>query len=286
MTGIQTTFRFGGASFIRRAGEVARCARETAHWIPVLLDYVDLRPLPYPFTLELRTGEKVTLREHTDTIIFWLVFARRHYAVSASHRVILDIGANIGMFTLYAAREAPEAHIVAVEPFPDTFRRLEELVDSNQLRSRVTIMNCAITGAASDKMMDSAHGIPSQYRRIHSSETATLNAEHRGPAGALPDEHGVSIRAETLGYVLDNSSVAQADLVKMNIHGSEYEVLLGTDAGVLKRCRQIVVQYHDMPPETRLGKRQIFERLEQLGFHLLLDDDTHRGSGRAVLEIS
>jgi FkbM family methyltransferase len=272
--------------FHRRTDEVVRCARETADWIAVLLDYVGLRPLVYPYTIGLRTGEKVTLHEHTDTIVFWLVFAQRHYAVSAFHRVILDIGANIGMFTLYAAREAPEARIVAVEPFPDTFRQLEELVDLNHLRSRVTTMNCAVTAAASDKMMDSARGIPSQYRRIHSSETATLNAEHRGYTGALPDEHGVPIQAETLGDVLDHSSVAQADLVKMNIHGSEYEVLLGTDENVLKRCRQIVVQYHDMPPETRLGKRLIFEHLEQLGFHLLLDDDTHRGSGRAVLAIS
>lgn len=278
--------RFWGVSPFRRAGEVVRCAQETAQWVPVALDYVGLRPLPYPYSLRLRTGEQLSLREHTDTIVFWLVFARRHYPVSASHRVILDIGANIGIFTLYAAREAPEARIVAVEPFPDTFRRLQESMEVNGLSGRVTMLNCAVTGAASQQTMDSADGIPSQYRRIHSPVTATLNAEHRGPAAARPERNGVTIRTETLDYVLDQGGVAEADLVKMNIHGSEYEVLLGTDANVLKRCRQIAVQYHNMPPETGLGKQKIFVRLGSLGFHLTLDDDTHRGSGRAVLSMA
>jgi FkbM family methyltransferase len=226
------------------------------------------------------------LHEHMDTVVFWLVFARRHYPVSSSHRVIVDIGANIGTFTLYAAREAPQARIIAVEPFPDTFRRLEEMIDTNGLRERVTAVNCAVSGKRGEQKMDSAAGIPSQYRRIHSAETATLNADHRGPAATLPDESGVPIRAETLGDMLDQAGVSAADLVKMNIHGSEYEVLLGTEADVLQRCRQISVQYHSMPPQMNLNKQQIFERLKSFGFQLMRDDDTNRGSGRAVLVIS
>jgi FkbM family methyltransferase len=283
LTGLNSVLR--GISQ-RRAREVVQCARETAQWMPITLDYAGVQPIAYPYILRLRTGQYVTLREHTDTVIFWLVFARRHYPVSPAYRVIIDIGANIGTFTLYAAREAPQARIVSVEPFPETFRRLQEMVDGNGLSERVTILNCAVSSRAGEKKMDSAEGIPSQYRRIHSPETATLNAEHRGPAGALADENGVPIRAETLRYVLDQSGVSAVDLVKMNIHGSEYEVLLGTDAAVLQRCCQIAVQYHEMPTETKLGKEKIFERLKQLGFSLVLDDDTHRGSGRAVLTIA
>jgi FkbM family methyltransferase len=278
--------RFRGISLFGRLPEVIQCSRETAQWIPVTLDYVGVRSLTYPFHLKLRTGERLTLHEHTDTIIFWLVFVRQHYPVSASHRVIIDIGANIGIFTLYAARQAPQAKIVSVEPFPDTFKRLEELVDTNGLSGRVTTLNCAVSSRTGNETMDSANGIPSQYRRIHSSVTVTLNAEHRGPAGSLPDQNGVRIRTETLGDILETAGVGSADLVKMNIHGSEYEVLLGTDPSVLKRCRQIAIQYHSMPPEMGLGKQTIFEHLGGLGFRLTLDDDTQRGSGRAVLAIS
>jgi FkbM family methyltransferase len=211
-----------------------------------------------------------------------MVFARQYYRVAASHRIIMDLGANIGMFTLYAARRAPAARIIAVEPFPDTRERLEELVEANHLRNRVTILDCAITATAGKGQMDSAEVIPSQYRRIYSPETVTLNALHRRPAGAKPDDTGVPVRTETLAHVLDGAGVTMVDLVKMNIHGSEYDVLMSTPANVLQRCRQIAVQYHELPAEMRLGKEQIFAHLTRLGFSLVADDDTHRGSGLAV----
>lgn len=267
---------------LRRVTEIFACSRETGQWLPITLDYLGLRPVTYPYELRLRTGERVILREDTDVVVFWIVFARQHYPVAASHRVIVDIGANIGMFTLYAARRAPAARIIAVEPFPDTREHLEELVETNHLRDRVTILNCAIATTAQERTMDSAEGIPSQYRRIYSPETRTLNARHRGPAGAKQSDSGVPVRTETLGYVLDRAGVAVIDLVKMNIHGSEYDVLMSTDPSVVQRCRQIAVQYHEMPAEMRLGKEQIIEHLKRLGFSLMVDDDTRRGSGLAV----
>jgi FkbM family methyltransferase len=267
---------------LRRLTEILACWRETGQWLPVTLDYLGLRPVAYPYDLRLRGGERVVLREHVDVVVFWMVFARQHYPVAASLGVILDIGANIGMFTLYAARKAPGARIIAIEPFPDTCERLKQLVEANHLRDRVTILNCAVTGTAGERTMDSAEGIPSQYRRIYSPETATLNTSHRGPAGAKQDDNGVPVQAETLARVLDLAGLPVVDMVKMNIHGNEYDVLLGSDPDVLKRCRRIAVQYHEMPAAMCLGKKQIVEHLSQLGFSLIADDDTHRGSGLAL----
>jgi FkbM family methyltransferase len=271
---------------LRRIPEIRACSRETHQWLAITLDYLGLRGVKYPYELRLRSCERVTLWEHIDVVIFWMVFARQHYPVAASHRLIVDIGANIGLFTLYAARTAPAARIIAVEPFPDTRERLRKLVETNHLSDRVTILDCAIAGTTGRKTMDSAEGIPSQYRRVYSPEMATLNAEHRGPAGANQDNSGVSVRTETLGQVLERAGCAAVDLVKMNIHGSEYDVLLHSQPSVLQRCKQIEVQYHELPAEMHLGKKQIFDHLERLGFSLVADDDTHRGSGLAVLASS
>jgi FkbM family methyltransferase len=279
---IRHSLRFVLSRLVRGAGELLACSGETPQWLPLVLDYLGLRPLVYPYELRLRSGERVMLCEHTDTVIFWMVFARRHYPVAASHHVILDVGANLGIFTLYAARNAPSAKIIAVEPFPDTYKRLNKLVETNHLRDRVTTINCAVAGSAGKKTMDSADGIPSQYRRIYSSETVSLNASNRGPAGATQDENGVPVQAETLDRIFALAGLTTVDMVKMNIHGSEYDVLLSTDPKVLKRCRRIAVQYHELPAEMHLGKKEIFRRLNQIGFHLVADDDTHRGSGLAV----
>jgi len=275
------SLRFWLANF-RRVREILACLRETGQWLPITLDYLGLHRVRYPYKLRLRTGENIILREHTDAVVFWMVFVRRHYPVAPSHRVIVDIGANSGMFSLYAARQAPAARIVAVEPFPDTRAQLQELVDANHLRDRVTILECAVTSSTAERTMDSATGIPSQYRRIYSLETKTLNASHRGPAGARQDDRGVPVQSRTLGFVLDHADTPVVDLVKLNIHGSEYDVLLRTNPSVLQRCRQIAVQYHELPAEMQLGKEQIIEHLRRLGFNLMADEDTHRGSGLAV----
>jgi len=271
---------------LRRVSEILVCSRETSQWFSVALDYLGLRKLPYPYELRLRTGEGIVLREHTDAIVFWTVFARRHYPVTASHHVIVDVGANIGMFTLYAARKARQARIISIEPFPDTRLHLEKMVKANHLDDRVTILDCAISSHAEERRMDSAIGIPSQYRRIFAPETKTLNMRHRRSTAALQKDAGVPVRTETLGYVLDRTGVDVVDLVKMNIHGSEYDVLLSTDPRILQRCREIAVQYHEMPAEMRLGKQQIFDHLGQLGFRLISDRDTKSGSGLAILAAS
>src|SRR3974390_562522 len=128
---------------LARLREIALCRAETGQWRVLALAYLKARPLHYPYELKLRSGHRLRLQERTDLVIFWLVFVRRHYPVRETDNTIVDVGANIGIFTLYAAREAPAAKIVALEPFPDTRERLVELVEGNGLSGRVTIMDCA-----------------------------------------------------------------------------------------------------------------------------------------------
>ncbi len=271
-------------SNVSRWSETLTCLHETSQWLPLTLAYVGLRALQYPYDVRLRSGAVLTLRERTELIIFWLVFARRHYPVEAADRVILDVGANIGFFTLYAARQAPAARIIAVEPFPETCHRLRELLVHNDIEQRVMVLNCAVALEPGPAEMDSAEGIPSVYRRIHSEAAATLNLNrgHRR-IDAKSANPGVPILKRTLGDVLEAANVEEVDLMKMNIHGSEYAVLLGTPASVLRRIRKIAVQYHEGPASSGMVKGQLFTHLGELGFRLVSDRDTQRGSGLAVL---
>src|ERR1700677_3694105 len=103
-----------------RASEIIRCPAETRQWALVSAAYLGLVRLRYPYILRLRLGETIRLEELTDLKAFWQIFLRKVYRVQAADRVILDLGANIGIFTLYAARCAPEARVFSLEPFPST----------------------------------------------------------------------------------------------------------------------------------------------------------------------
>jgi FkbM family methyltransferase len=271
-------------SNISRSTEILRCCRETDNWLTITLGYLRLKKLDFPFQLRLRSGEKRTLAEPIDVVIFWLVFVRRHYPVNVSDHVIVDVGANIGVLTIYAARQAPNARIIAIEPFPQTYDRLRNHVEENHLTDRVTVLNCAIAPDKGWGEMDSAEGIPSVYRRIHSEGTAALNSRHRGVA-ALDQLAGIPVQKRTLAEIFELIDASYVDLMKMNIHGSEYAVLLNTPTNVLLHFRRIAVQYHELPAAANIGKTQLFSNLGKSGFHLISDQDTGKGSGLAVLSI-
>ncbi len=267
---------------LARIREVANCLRETAQWLSLTLAYLGVRPLKYPYELQLRTRQQITLHERTDLIVLWLVFMRQHYPVKSSDKTIVDVGANIGMFTLYAARQASHSHIVAIEPFPETYDRLRLSVERNGLQGRVTVLKCALASTSGLGNMDIGR-VPSQYRRLYSEATKSLNMIHRNMVQQTPN--GVEVKTGTLDQALQMAKVGDCDLMKLNVHGSEYEILMSTPASVLKRCKRIAVQYHEMPAESNLGKGPLFRHLEHLGFRLVSDQDTRRGAGLAIFAL-
>jgi len=56
---------------------------------------------------------------------------------------IMDVGANIGIMTYHLAKRFPNRKVFAVEPMPDNFAILKEIVDTNQL-TNVELIPCAV----------------------------------------------------------------------------------------------------------------------------------------------
>jgi len=252
----------------RRAPEILRCARETSQWPQITTTYLGFSKLPYPSDLRLRRGDHIHLQELTDLKAFWQIYLRRIYCVEASDQIILDIGANVGLFSLYAARQAPAARIIAVEPFPQTFQRLLEIVADHRLADRITCLDCAISGVGGPRLM--ANG-PSP-------------SQQRARAAAGRNAPGIQVLSKTLRDLLQEQALTSIDLLKMDIEGSEYEVLLSTSLDVLRTVRRIAIEYHgDCKPYTKL---QLFDHLRQAGFEVTRDVHDRLGYGVAEAVMS
>lgn len=224
--------------------------------------------LSYPSLLRLRGGEYIRLQELTDVKTFWQIFLRRIYRVEVSDRIILDIGANVGFFTLYAARHAPAARIFAVEPFPATFERLLEAVRDHHLTDRTTCLNCAITGEKGLRLMGNGL-LPSQRRSL---------------AAVGKPISGIQVLGVPLSDLLREQALHRIDLLKMDIEGSEYEVLLSTEPDALRSIRRIALEYHgDCAPHNKL---QIFDHLRKAGFRVTWDVQDNSGYGVAEAVMS
>jgi FkbM family methyltransferase len=246
---------------VNRANEIVRCMEETAEWARISAAYLGLSRLQYPFVLRSRRGEQIRIEELTDLKAFWQIFLRRVYHVHSADRIIVDLGANIGLFTLYAARMAPQAKIFSFEPFPATFARLVATVRDHRLESRVTCMNSAVAGSNGTRFMPDAE-VPSQRRSVASPASGT---------------GGTEVAATTLEAIFDENHLPRVDLLKIDIEGSEYEVLLSAPPTLLARIGRVAMEYHgDCAPYS---KQQLFDHLRRAGFKSLWDTCDKLGYG-------
>ena len=129
-----------------------------------------------------------------------------------------DIGANVGFYTLLAAKLAgPAGHVYAFEPAPRNFDFLRRHVTMNAI-SNVTLMQAAICSEAGQAMFDLGK----------SFET-----------GRLSRNGEVMVRVETIDQLVFEHSMPPPHVIKIDVEGHEAEVLGGARE-TLKRYRPIV----------------------------------------------
>lgn len=125
----------------------------------------------------------------------------------------IDVGANLGLMTLWAARlVGTSGHVHAFEPQPDTYAVLERNLALNGVRN-VTLHRLAL-GSKPERR--------SLYERSHIS---------RGAASMVKPEQDfgqTSVELDTLDHIIEASQIKTVRMVKMDIEGWELEVLKGT----------------------------------------------------------
>jgi len=122
----------------------------------------------------------------------------------------LDIGANVGYYTLIAAKlVGPEGRVVAIEPAPDNYARLCRNVELNYSSNVVTVP-CAISDAERNLRLS---------RRV----TDNSGAYTLLPVGQTRESPRVRVR--TLDSVLDELAVRRVDFVKIDVEGFEFKAL-------------------------------------------------------------
>ena len=245
----------------RRAPELLASTRETTEALTLVLGYLGLRSPSYPLVVHFRTGQQLRVETHHDLVTLWIIFFRNEYALPEGCRTIVDAGANIGAFSLYAARRSPRATIHALEPFPSTRERLTQTLEQNQLTSRVKVYELALadvaSGGSSRHMADDG---PSQSRGTRSE----------------PVPGSVAVQVSTLEQFLDDANIGEADFLKMDIEGAEHEVIHAAAPAVIRRFRQIALEYHPNGPADAL-----FHKLISCGFVCQHDARVGQDSGVA-----
>ena len=139
--------------------------------------------------------------------------------------VIIDVGAYIGTFSLFALGVCPEVKIIALEPMPANFEELQKNVPSS-----VTIEQAAMAGTP---------GTVTIYD-FGRDASACHSIYNLGVTEAMP----VTARGETLTNVFEKHQLDRVRFLKLDCQGAEYDILPQTNHAVLRRIDYIGMEMH------------------------------------------
>lgn len=166
--------------------------------------------------------------------------------------VVVDVGANRGLYTLTALADNPTAHVVSVEASPRTFEHLTSMIRLNGWEDRVTAVNAA-AGAESGTL---PFWVP---RSLYASSARLLAASHR--SAAVGDVIDVPV------VPLDELTET-ADVVKIDVEGAEHLVLAGMSR-LLATSRPLV--FIEVLPEAEIHECESILRGAGYSFFHLTD---------------
>ena len=185
--------------------------------------------------------------DNADLLTIVSIFENGEYDLSKAGRAktIIDIGAHIGVFVAWAKLAFPEASIYAYEPSPRSHELLRLNIELNQLKG-VRIFQSAVTDR---------EGIRNLYIHRNWNWLDSLVAE-TGEA--------VPVNAITLQQVFDLNGIERCDVLKIDVEGSEWDILSVLPDDYWRRIGAIVLETHDfvMPGIDQ----QIYDLLIERGF--------------------
>ncbi|MFJ2211768.1 FkbM family methyltransferase [Streptomyces sp. NPDC101062] len=169
--------------------------------------------------------------------------------------LVLDVGANIGLFTYFVRRVCPTARVRAFEPMPHPRAALRRNLDLHDLGDGVTVEECAL-GARREASVPfvyypRAPGNSTRYPEQKELQIEVLSRE--GPPDYVRAHYSgidVPVRVERLSSFLTLGE--RVALLKIDVEGAELDVLKGIDAGHWPLIDQVMLEVQDV--EGRLDQ--------------------------------
>jgi len=159
--------------------------------------------------------------------------------------VFLDVGANIGSYSLVASEQSL-AKVHAFEPHPATFRFLLENIRLNR-RSNVSALNLAVGKTDGEVLFTNSPGSPTNH----------IVSDADGPGSIRT----MCIRLDTFCRNRDTLP----DIVKIDVEGFEYDVLMGA-GDILPRFRIILLELNGLSDKRSEGEKEITDVLRRANF--------------------
>ena len=178
-------------------------------------------------------------------------------------QVVVDIGANIGYYTLIASRLAGEAgRVYAFEPGPESFKLLLKNIRINNCANIIPVLKAVADRSAKTKLY------------LHNIDYCTVSLAEDN----IRPLKGYSIDTETVAldeFFVDTAKEQKIDVIKTDAEGAEGLIIAGAERVLRNNGLSILLEFWPFGLQhVGSDPLQLLDRLRGYGFKMQLIDET------------
>ncbi len=216
------------------------------NWIVYPLSYYNFIHNDF-IIFKTRSKKIIKLRKQSTDLMalthVWLIeeYKKENFEIKP-HDVVVDVGAHIGLFTIYASQFCTEGKIYYFEPVVENYELLLENIKLNNL-NYVTSFNQAVSNSNEPIKLflnndESGHSIFSQSSKTVITDSISLQR------------------------FFDENKIKHCNFLKLDCEGAEYEIIKNLPLEYFQKIDKLIIEYHmaDSHPELLIELKAILSQ--------------------------
>jgi FkbM family methyltransferase len=196
--------------------------------------------------IKLKNGHTIHLsNSNLDISTVMVIFTRKEYGEIPKGGTIIDVGANIGVFSMYAAFHGAK-RIYAFEPNKESFETLLMNIRENGLEDIIIPINKAVSEKDGDYLL-----IPKASSPYNKSFSNTADKS----------EEMDRIETISLPTFIKQNNIEKIDLLKMDCEGAEFGIIPNMPSETWSKIDKYKLEFHNLK-----RKKEITDILTKYGF--------------------
>jgi FkbM family methyltransferase len=175
----------------------------------------------YKFYCRINNEDYTFMTGHEDEV--------EEYFTPKGRDTVVDVGAHAGHYTLLSSKRVGEnGKVIAIEAHPDNFEILNRNIKLNKLTNVIPLNYAVYSKETKLKLY-----LPDEESGFSIYNTIMINR-------AKADEKFIEVNANTLDYLLQQNGIRDANWIKIDVEGAEFEVLKGA-TDILSKSKDIAL---------------------------------------------
>ncbi|MCX6704406.1 MAG: FkbM family methyltransferase [Candidatus Woesebacteria bacterium] len=162
---------------------------------------------------------------------------------------VIDIGANIGIFGVFAASKGA-GRIIEIEPFPENIIRIKKNFSINKMS-----MPIILKAAVSDN---------NGTEKLFLGDLDSHNLLFKNNPKIIGLEKYIRVKTVTLNEIIQKYFIKRVNFLKIDCEGGEGSIIASTLPPVWEKIDKVAIEYHDNV--STISHQQIVKKLTRLGF--------------------